>query len=83
MKAGAVGGEDPMESVQVHPGFGYQGRESGDVATQPLNLIALVGSGGHPGMETEAGQFSHTCRARWQVRLRGNGLQAEHLAALL
>jgi len=31
----------------------------GDVATQPFNLISLVGSGGHPGMETEAVEVRH------------------------
>ena len=89
--------EDHMSSPIAEWGFqliahltgGRQGEtlfsngRPGDVATQPLQLFALMGVGSHPGIQAEAVEFGNAGFIAWWFRLGRDGLQGEHFAALL
>jgi hypothetical protein len=66
----------------VHPRFGHQRGEAGDVATQSLDFLALMGSGGYPSMKREAGMLCEPLIPGRRARRRCDRLQRERLAPL-
>lgn len=58
----------------------FRNRRPGNVATQPLQLLALVGPRRHPGMQRESSYLAHRV-IEWLIAGRQGGLQCKHPAA--